>query len=127
MKNLFDPARVQEVTGRISQLSPDSAPQWGKMNVSQMLAHCSVGIETATGEQKPPRVFVGRFLGPVIKPLALRNDDPMRKNSPTAPVFIIEGDREFQKEQARLSDLVEHFGAGDRPVARIIRIHFLVG
>ena len=111
MKNLFDAARVQEVTGRIAELSSDSTPQWGKMNVSQMLAHCSVGMETATGEQRPPRVLVGRILGPVIKPLALRNDDPMKKNSPTAPIFIIEGEREFQAEQAKLSGLVEHFGA----------------
>jgi len=111
MKNLFDPARVREVTGRIAQLTPNSKPLWGKMDVARMLAHCSVGIETATGTQKPPRVLVGRILGPVIKPLAFRNDDPMRKNSPTAPIFIIEDDREFQTEQARLNGLVEGFGS----------------
>jgi len=111
LKNLFDAARVQEVVQRISQLTPGSAPLWGKMTVSQMLAHCSIGIETATGDQKPPRVAVGRILGPLVKPLALRNDEPMRKNSPTAPIFIVKGEPEFKTEQARLSSLVERFGA----------------
>jgi hypothetical protein len=115
MKNLFDAARVQEVTGRIAQLSPDSTRQWGKMSVSQMLAHCSVGMETATGEQKPPRERLGRILGPIIKPLALRNDDQIRKNSPTGPIFIIEGDREFSVEQVKLIGLVERFGAAGPP------------
>jgi hypothetical protein len=115
MINLFDNATLQEVKGRISQLSPDSSARWGKMNVSQMLAHCSVGMETATGQQKPPRVLIGRILGPIIKPLALRNDDPMKKNSPTAPIFIIEGEREFHAEQAKLIDLVERFGAAGAP------------
>lgn len=110
MKNLFDSARVQEVVQRISQLTPGSAPLWGKMTVSQMLAHCSIGIETATGEKKPPRVAVGRILGPFVKPLALRDDEPMRKNSPTAPIFIVKGEPEFKTEQARLSSLVETFG-----------------
>ncbi len=111
MKNLFDAARVQEVTERTAQLTPDCKPEWGKMTVSQMLAHCAIGMESATGEQKPPRLLVGRILGPVIKPLALRNDDPMRKNSPTAPIFVIEGNRDFTVEQAKLRGLVERFGA----------------
>jgi hypothetical protein len=111
LKNLFDTARVQEVTGRISQLSPISTREWGKMSVSQMLAHCSVGMETATGDKKPPRVTVGRILGPIIKPLAFRNDDGMKRNSPTAPIFIIDGEPEFQQERAKLADLVERFGA----------------
>jgi hypothetical protein len=111
LKNLFDAARVQEVVQRIIRLTPGSAPLWGKMTVSQMLAHCSVGIETATGEKKPPRMGVGRLLGPLVKPLVVGNDKPIRKNSPTAPIFIIKGDPEFETEQARLSSLVENFGA----------------
>ncbi len=110
MKNLFDAVRVREVTGRIAQLTPESTREWGSMDVAQMLAHCSVGMETATGVAKPPQVLLGRILGPLIKPLALRNDNAMRKNSPTAPIFRVEGDREFEAEQAKLIGLVERFG-----------------
>ncbi|HEV2645083.1 MAG TPA: DUF1569 domain-containing protein [Acidobacteriaceae bacterium] len=111
MKNLFDKARVGEVAERIARLSPGSQALWGKMSVGQMLAHCSVGLKTATGELKPPRVMVGRILGPIIKPLALRNDEPMKKNSPTAPIFIIEGEPDFEGERAELMRLVDGFAA----------------
>ena len=43
MKNLFEPATVEEVKQRMAQLRPDSERQWGKMNVAQMVAHCSWG------------------------------------------------------------------------------------
>jgi hypothetical protein len=111
MKNLFDPAVVPELTGRIAQLTPTSQRQWGKMTVSQALAHCCIGFESATGAQKPARMLVGRFLGPIIKPLALGNDDPIRKNTPTAPVFVVSDDRDFQPEQANLVAWVVRFNA----------------
>ena len=126
MKHLFDTARVQEVTGRIAQLTPETTPLWGKMNVSQMLAHCSVGFESATGVQKPPRVLVGRILGPIIKSFAIRNDDPMKKNSPTAPIFIIKGDREFQPEKTRLTGLIKRF-AVEGPAACTDHPHAFFG
>jgi hypothetical protein len=39
MKNLFEPAAANEMTGRMAHLRPDSERQWGKMSVAQMLAH----------------------------------------------------------------------------------------
>jgi hypothetical protein len=62
MKNLFEPARVEEVKRRMAQLSPDSQRQWGKMNAAQAVAHCSGGLELALGDSTPPRVLVGRIL-----------------------------------------------------------------
>jgi hypothetical protein len=41
MRNLFEPEAVQEVMNRIEQLKPASQRQWGKMDVAQMMAHCS--------------------------------------------------------------------------------------
>jgi hypothetical protein len=40
VKNLFEPAVYTEITERVNRLSPESQRQWGKMTVSQMLAHC---------------------------------------------------------------------------------------
>ena len=74
-----------------------------------MLAHCAIGMESATGEQKPPRVPVSRILGPIIKPLLFRDDAPMKKNSPTPRSFVVEGDPDFQSERARLHGLIECF------------------
>jgi len=75
MKNLFDAASVQEVKERIALLRPDSERLWGVMNAPQAVAHCSAGLELALGDKTPPRVFVGRLIGWIVKPLALRDDD----------------------------------------------------
>jgi hypothetical protein len=112
MKTLFEPMCVQEVKQRLSALSPVNERQWGKMSSAQMLAHCSLGLEMAGGEIRPARAFVGRILGPVIKPMALRDEEPMRRNSPTSKELIVIGDdRDFETERKRLSGLIDRFVA----------------
>jgi len=49
VKNLYDPAVKQEIISRINKLTADSKPLWGKMNASQMLAHCQKPLGVATG------------------------------------------------------------------------------
>jgi hypothetical protein len=81
------------------------------MTAAQMLAHCGLGIDMARGELRPPRVFVGRLIGPLIRRMALRDDEPMRKNSPTARELVVPGDPGFAVEKARLRGLIERFAA----------------
>src|SRR5215471_18301470 len=50
MKNLFEPRTVQEVMPRIEQLKPISQRRWGKMDVAQMMAHCSAALDMASGK-----------------------------------------------------------------------------
>lgn len=109
MENLFEATRVEEVRQRLHRLRPDSQRQWGKMNLAQMLAHCSVGMEVAMGRIRPPRVLIGRIIGPAVKRVALRDGEPMRRNSPTSKVFLMKGDRDFGTEQRRLSGLIDEF------------------
>jgi hypothetical protein len=111
MKNLYEAARVEEVKQRLSQLRADSSRLWGKMNPAQALAHCAVAMEMAVGDTIPPRAFVGRLLGRIVKPLALKDDQPMKKNSPTAKVFVVQDERDFGKERARLNGLIDRFAA----------------
>jgi len=65
MKNLFEPSSVQEVMTRIEQLTPDSQRQWGKMDVAQMMAHCSTTMDMASGKFVAKRTLIGRIVGPV--------------------------------------------------------------
>jgi hypothetical protein len=111
MKNLFDAARVEEVKQRIGRLRPDSERQWGKMNAPQALAHCSRGFELATGDLRPPRVLIGRILGPIIKPKVFANDEPLRRNSPTVKGLVIHDDRDLAEERARLFGVIDRFVA----------------
>lgn len=111
MKNLFEAASQAEVKARVQRLRPDSEREWGKMSVAQAVAHCAASMEMALGETRPPRVFIGRVLGWAIKPLALGNDAPMRRNSPTVPEIEMKDSRDLEVERPRLLALVDRFAA----------------
>jgi hypothetical protein len=111
MKNLFDAAEVREVKARLGGMGPDSGRLWGTMSAPQALAHCSLGFEMAAGELLPPRMMIGRILGPIIKPLALKDDAPMRKNSPTVDGLVVREERELEGERERLKELIDRFAA----------------
>jgi len=111
MKNLFEAARVGEVKERMARLRPDSERLWGKMNPAQALAHCSRGIELAVGDRIPPRLLLGRIIGRMVKPMALGNDKPMRRNSPTVKDLVVQDERDLGTERERLCGLIERFAA----------------
>lgn len=108
MKTLFESDASTEIVKRINKLTPSSAKLWGKMNVSQMLAHCSAGIEMQNGDINPSRVFIGRIIGPFLKSF-MTNDKPFRKSTPTSPELTIVNERDFNKEKERLIALVGRF------------------
>ena len=109
MKNLFEAATVDEVKQRMAQLKPDSERLWGKMTAAQALAHCTAGMELALGDRRPPRMFIGRILGTMIKSKAFREDEPMRRNSPTVPGLAVMDNRDLDLERARLNEIVDRF------------------
>ena len=111
MKSLFQTSTVAEIERRIAALKPDSHSLWGTMNVAQMVAHCSAGLELASGERRPPRALMGRLIGWAIKPMVLKNDEPMRKNSPTVESLVIRDQRDLEAERERLLGLINWFVA----------------
>jgi hypothetical protein len=111
LKNLFDVSTVGEIKMRLQRLRPDSPRQWGKMTPAQAAAHCAASMEMALGDTRPPRMLIGRVLGGFIKPLALGDDKPMKRNSPTVPSFVIKDDRDFAAERVRLTNLIDRFAA----------------
>jgi len=111
VENLFDFDCAAEVKQRVAALTPEQQRQWGKMSVAQMLAHCSKGVEMAAGETNPPRAAIGRILGLIVKPMVLRDGEPMRKNSPTIRELITDEAADFDTERARLNRLIDQFRA----------------
>jgi hypothetical protein len=108
MKSLFDPTHNQEIVDRINRLTPASQAQWGKMNVSQMLAHCQPVLRVAYGELKLKRNLLGMLLGGMVKRMLLR-EEPFKQNSPTEKTFIITDKRDFEAEKKKLIELVQRF------------------
>lgn len=109
MANLYEVARAEEVKERVARLRPDSQRLWGKMNAAQTLAHCSAAMEWAVGDRIAPRMFVGRIIGRIVKSVALRNDEPMRQNLPTAKDLVVNDDRDLRTERERLRGLIDRF------------------
>jgi hypothetical protein len=111
MKNLFDGTSAVEITTRLERLEPGATPRWGTMNAAQVMAHCAIGMEMSLGDFRPPRMLIGRLIGWAIKPLALRDDEPMRPNSPTVPEMRVADERDFGAERLRLRALIDRFVA----------------
>jgi hypothetical protein len=85
MKNLFDTKAASEILARLEQLNPDAQKLWGKMEVAQMLFHCSEWLEISTGLKNPPRSCIGRLLGPLFKS-GYYDEKPLEKTAPQTPV-----------------------------------------
>lgn len=111
MKNLFERETVEEIISRIDKLQPASQRQWGKMDVAQMLAHCSAGMDMASGRLNLPRAFIGRLLGPFVKPI-YTNEKPFSQNNPTAKELVFSGQRDFLREQQQLREKIRQFYEG---------------
>jgi hypothetical protein len=111
MKTIFDAAVCSEISTRIEQLTPGSQRRWGKMNVSQMLAHCNETMKVVTDQAVTRRSLLGRVLGPLFRADYL-GEKPLRRNSPTNPLFVIVDEREFLKEKELLLRLVRQFSEG---------------
>lgn len=111
MKNLYHPEAVDEVLWRIDKLQPATQRQWGKMDVAQMMAHCSAALDMASGKLILPRLFIGRVIGPFIKPI-YSNDKPFSRGNPTDPKLVVADQRDFLREQQQLKVKVRQFHEG---------------
>ncbi|MEW6652300.1 MAG: DUF1569 domain-containing protein [Bacteroidota bacterium] len=111
MKTLFQKEVVEEIYGRINKLTPQTQKVWGKMNVEQMLAHCSVGIKSASGELVLQSPIFLRLIGSMLK-FQTTNEKPFSKGSPTHQKFIIGSTEGFEKEKQILFALIQKFHDG---------------
>lgn len=107
-KTLFQRDTIAELMSRIDKLQPASVRQWGKMDASQMMAHCSATLDMASGRMNPPRAFIGILLGGIAKPI-FTNDKPFGKNNPTDKRLVISDARHFAREQAQLKTKLQQF------------------
>jgi hypothetical protein len=111
VRNLFEVEAVDEVISRIDSLQPAAQRQWGKMDVSQMMAHCSAALDMASGRLNPPRILIGRLIGGFFKPVYW-NEKPFSRNNPTDPKLVVSDKRDFLREQEQLKTKIRQFQDG---------------
>jgi hypothetical protein len=108
---IFSAESLEATLGRVRSLTPDAGAKWGKMNVTQMLAHCQASVRLAAGETTLKRVFIGRLFGRLAKK-TITSDKPWKKGLPTAKEFVVRDAHDFGAERERLLVLVERLGRG---------------
>jgi hypothetical protein len=102
MKHIFDKQVTEEIISRIEKLTPETRPLWGTMNAAQMLAHCNVTYELVYEHKHPKPGPFKKFLLKLFVKNVVVNDKPYKRNSPTAPEFLVKDSRNFESEKARL-------------------------
>lgn len=126
MKNFFEVSNRRGLLDRLDGLRPDAAHLWGKMDVAQMCAHCAIALEVAAGDVPKTQAFIGKVLAPFVKKKFLHGTEPLSKNSPTDPTFVVSDSRDFAREKARLVEIAKRFGeAGAAAADR--RMHSFFG
>lgn len=110
MKSLLDQATREELISRISLLNENSPAQWGKMNVYQMLKHCTACEQMFLDAKKHKRAFIGRIFGRIALKGILKDDKPFKKNSPTSKEFIFpEKSGDIEAEKSKWISLIKEF------------------
>ena len=104
MKSIFDEINRAALITRIKTINENSRSQWGKMNVYQMLKHCTIWEEWIQGKNK--RTYKQELLGFIFGKLALKSmikdEKPFKRNVPTSASFKVKelnGDIEFEKKK----------------------------
>lgn len=114
MKNIFEKSTTSDLENRINKLNSSTQPQWGKMSVSQMLAHCNVTYEMAYENIHPKPTGFKKFMLKLFVKSIVVSEKPYAKNSRTADEFLVSNDKDLEKEKARLLAYIiktQEFGA----------------
>lgn len=107
LPNIFNHEIADDMIKRINHLSEDTAPQWGKMNAPQMLAHCNVSYEMTYENKHPkPNGFMKLILKLLVKNKVV-SETPYKKSNPTAPAFLIKDEKDFEAEKNRLIGYIQ--------------------
>lgn len=115
MNSLFTNEGVAQIRQRIDTLTPASQRQWGKMDVSQMLAHCQAPLNVGNGLHALGKYnFLMRFVGRQVKKMLVKDDRPYKQNQPTDKSFVAAGPRQFEAEKKKLLEALNTFSAKGR-------------
>lgn len=108
VKNLFNNTAYNEIAERINKLTPATERQWGRMTVSQMLAHCNAAMKVPLSQKPLKGYFFFSLIGPLFKS-RLYDKKMWRHGLPTAPDFVIKDERDFLTEKKELLRLIHRF------------------
>lgn len=106
LPNIFSVSVCADMVSRINRLNENTPALWGKMNVSQMLAHCCVTYEMIFENKHAKPNFLLRFVLKNFIKSKVVGEEPYKQGGPTAPQFLITNECDFEKEKMRLINYI---------------------
>ena len=108
MQNIFDAKEAQIYIDRLNKLTPETPRKWGTMSVDQVLAHLNVAYEAIYEPDKHPKPnFISAFLMKTFVKSKVVSETPYKQNLPTAPMFVIKSEKDFELEKKRLIGFIQ--------------------
>ncbi len=107
LPSVFNQEVANSLIERINKVTPQSQPLWGKMNASQMLAHCNVTYEYAFDERTDKPNFLVKWLLKKFVKQKVVGEQPYEQNMQTSPAFIIPDNKNFDTEKTRLINYIQ--------------------
>jgi hypothetical protein len=109
MKSLFDKESFEEINNRLDRIDDLSVSQWGKMDVSQMFAHCCEPLKIALGiKDSKQEHYLKKLILSLFKH-KMYDDSEWKKNLPTPDQFKISDKKKFDLELNNHKSLIENF------------------
>ncbi len=116
MKTIFDKPTRDELIARIQTLQENSTAQWGKMNVYQMLKHCTTYEEMMLGKRTYKRAFLGILFGRMALKEFVGDETPIKRNVPTLPELKVkESTGNVAAEKSKWIMLLESYAHSTNP------------
>ena len=118
MKTILDKTTRDQLIGRINTLNEKSTANWGKMNVYQMLKHCTLYFEWILGKNKPvyKQVFIGRLFGKMALKDFIKDEKPVKKNTGTLNnLKVTQASGDIESEKLKLIELIKEAGNYSNP------------
>ncbi len=106
LPDIFSRSVSDQVIERINRLTPETRPQWGKMNAGQMLAQCKRGLRNGyDGKFPKPGFFLKFMLKTFVEKSGLQRR-ALQKEQPHCPCIPDHRRTDFEKEKTRLVDYI---------------------
>jgi hypothetical protein len=109
-KSLHHPVHFEEIIGRINQLSETSPNRWGKMDVCQMMRHCSTVLQIPLKKiELPPINALFSAIGIITKKEMQVFNNGIPRNMPTFQKLIINFECDFYEEKENLLKTLDEY------------------
>lgn len=118
MKTILDSTIRAELINRIQKVNETSTAQWGKMNVYQMLKHCTLWEEMMQGKRQVKRVWLGYLFGKMSLKSMISDERPLRRNISTLTILKIAAPPgDIKAERSKWIALIERYEYFSKPYA----------